>query len=86
MGNVECVPWGLQCAPDTHRTDPDACVTDRDLFKTDVWKTHQIKYEVNRNEKATGGTQIDGQIAKGCTHAGAGNCACPHAQGGLRHW
>ena len=72
MGNVEC-----DCTPDSHRTDPDACVSERDAAATDVWKTRPIKYERYINEATKRIPQVDGTNSKGCPHARKGDCPCP---------
>ena len=81
MGNVEC-----DCAPGSHRTGPEACVTDRDFSTTDVWKTKPINYEANKNEKTKRSTPFDGAASKGCSHARTGHCTCPHDERSIRHW
>ena len=75
MGSVEC-----DGAPESHRTDPEACVTERDPSKTDVWKTQPTKYERTRNETTTRIPQTHGANPKGCPHAREGHCACPHVE------
>ena len=62
----------MGCIPDceTHRTNPDACISDRGPFDT-----HQATYFTNINEETDERTQVPRSSRKGHPHTREG---CPN--------